>query len=72
MEENKIIDDFSQDGEGCTEHVIPSKVKIKTEKRIMKLSLFGSILFMIVDGIMAHITNSHSILMDFVFDNDNY
>ena len=68
MEENKIIDDFSQDGEGCTEHVIPSKVKIKTEKRIMKLSLFGSILFMIVEGIMAHITNSHSILMDFVFD----
>lgn len=44
------------------------KVKIRTEKRIMRLSLLGSILFMIVEGVMAYITHSHSILMDFVFD----
>lgn len=44
------------------------KVKIRTEKRIMRLSLLGSILFMIVEGIMAYFTHSHSILMDFVFD----
>lgn len=34
----------------------------------MNLSLIGSILFMIVEGIMAYITRSHSILMDCVFD----
>lgn len=34
----------------------------------MDLSLIGSILFMIVEGIMAYITHSHSILMDCVFD----
>lgn len=34
----------------------------------MNLSLIGSILFMIVEGIMAYITHSHSILMDCVFD----
>ncbi|MDD3239426.1 MAG: cation diffusion facilitator family transporter [Lachnospira sp.] len=42
--------------------------KIKTEKRVMNLSMIGSIAFMIVEGIMAYITHSHSILMDCVFD----
>ena len=42
--------------------------KIQTEKLIMKLSLAGSILFMAVEGIMAYITHSNSILIDFVFD----
>ncbi len=45
-----------------------SENKQKIEKRIMNLSLIGSILFMIVEGIMAYITHSHSILMDCVFD----
>lgn len=34
----------------------------------MRLSLLGSILFMVVEGMMAYWTHSHSILMDFVFD----
>lgn len=42
--------------------------KLKTEKRIMNLSLMGSIAFMIVEGIMAYVTHSQSILMDCVFD----
>ena len=42
--------------------------KMKNEKRIMNLSLVGSIAFMIVEGIMAYVTHSHSILMDCVFD----
>ena len=42
--------------------------KLKTEKRIMNLSLLGSIAFMVVEGIMAYVTRSHSILMDCVFD----
>lgn len=42
--------------------------KLKTEKTIMNLSLIGSIIFMIVEGIMAYVTGSHSILMDCVFD----
>lgn len=45
-----------------------SENKQKIEKRIMNLSLIGSILFMIVEGIMAYVTHSHSILMDCVFD----
>ena len=47
---------------------LTEKTKIQTEKRIMKLSLIGSILFMAVEGIMAYVTNSSSILIDFVFD----
>lgn len=42
--------------------------KIHIEKRIMFLSLIGSIIFMMVEGVMAYVTHSHSILMDFVFD----
>ncbi|MDO5521517.1 MAG: cation diffusion facilitator family transporter [bacterium] len=44
------------------------KNKIYTEKHIMKLSFVGSVVFMLVEGLMAYLTNSHSILMDFVFD----
>lgn len=42
--------------------------KLKIEKRIMNLSLLGSIVFMAVEGIMAYVTRSHSILMDCIFD----
>ncbi|MDD2972869.1 MAG: cation diffusion facilitator family transporter [Lachnospiraceae bacterium] len=34
----------------------------------MNLSLMGNIAFMVVEGIMAYMTHSHSILMDCVFD----
>lgn len=47
---------------------LSKKDKISIEKSVMKLSLIGSILFMLVEGGMAYITHSHSILMDFVFD----
>ena len=47
---------------------LTDKAKIQTEKRIMKLSLAGSILFMFAEGEMAYLTHSHSILIDFVFD----
>lgn len=47
---------------------LTDKAKIQTEKRIMKLSLAGSILFMFAEGAMAYLTHSHSILIDFVFD----
>lgn len=42
--------------------------KMKNEKRIMNISLVGSILFMLSEGIMAYITHSHSLLMDCIFD----
>lgn len=45
-----------------------SESKLKIEKHIMNLSLIGSMLFMIVEGIMAYVTKSHSILIDCVFD----
>ena len=42
--------------------------KMKNEKRIMNISLIGSILFMLSEGIMAYVTKSHSLLMDCIFD----
>lgn len=42
--------------------------KLHTEERIMNLSMAGSVLFMLVEGLMAYFTHSYSILMDFVFD----
>ncbi len=42
--------------------------KMKNEKRIMNISLIGSILFMLSEGIMAYLTRSHSLLMDCIFD----
>lgn len=42
--------------------------KMKNEKRIMNISFLGSILFMLAEGIMAYVTNSHSLLMDCIFD----
>ncbi len=41
---------------------------LKIEKRILNLSFAGSILFMLVEGLMAWRTHSHSILTDCVFD----
>ena len=34
----------------------------------MNISLIGSILFMLSEGIMAYLTRSHSLLMDCIFD----
>lgn len=42
--------------------------KLRFEKRILQISMAGSILFMIAEGIMAYITRSNSILMDCIFD----
>ena len=45
-----------------------SDSKIKLEKRMMNLSLCGSIAFVLVEAIMAYVTHSHSLLMDCIFD----
>ncbi|MHC1723150.1 MAG: cation diffusion facilitator family transporter [Aminipila sp.] len=42
--------------------------KLRFEKRILQISMAGSILFMIAEGIMAYTTRSSSILMDCIFD----
>ena len=42
--------------------------KLKYEKYIMNISMIGSVLFMIAEGVMAFWTRSHSILMDCIFD----
>ena len=43
-------------------------ILLNIETIIMRLSLLGSILFMIAEGIMAYVTHSHSILIDCIFD----
>lgn len=40
---------------------VKNESKMKNEKRIMNISLIGSILFMLSEGIMAYLTKSHSL-----------
>ena len=47
---------------------VKNESKMKNEKRIMNISLIGSILFMLSEGIMAYLPKSHSLLMDCIFD----
>lgn len=42
--------------------------KLKLEKRILNLSMIGSIAFVVIEVLMAYITRSHSIVMDSIFD----
>ncbi|QIB68526.1 cation transporter [Aminipila butyrica] len=42
--------------------------KLHFEKRILTISMVGSILFMLAEGVMAYVTRSNSILMDCLFD----
>lgn len=42
--------------------------KLRIEKRILRLSFIGSVLFILSEGMMAWITHSHSILTDCLFD----
>lgn len=42
--------------------------KLRFEKRILQISMAGSILFMIAEAVMAYITRSNSILLDCIFD----
>ncbi len=44
------------------------KDKLQIEKRILHLSFWGSVLFIVAEGIMAWITHSHSLLTDCLFD----
>ena len=44
------------------------KDKLKIEKKILRLSFLGSLLFIIAEGVMAWITHSHSLLTDCLFD----
>ncbi|MDD3367710.1 MAG: cation diffusion facilitator family transporter [Lachnospiraceae bacterium] len=45
-----------------------NRKRIALEKRVLNLSVAGSLAFMILEGVMAYLTGSHSILMDCVFD----
>lgn len=42
--------------------------KLRLEKRILHISMAGSILFMIAEAVMAYVTRSNSILLDCIFD----
>ncbi len=44
------------------------KDKLAIEKRILQLSFFGSVLFIIAEGVMAWFTHSHSLWTDCLFD----
>ena len=47
---------------------LQSEENMKIEKRVMKLSLVGSILFILVEVFIAIYTHSHAVLMDCVYD----
>ncbi len=49
-------------------HIMQNKRKMQAEKRILNISLAGSILFMVAEAVMAYVTHSHSLLMDCIFD----
>lgn len=68
MEERKNIEEVNEKEEKEKKRKLLNKKKLKIEKIIMRLSLIGSILFMIAEGIMAYVTHSHSILIDCIFD----
>lgn len=44
------------------------KNKLSIEKKILRLSFLGSVLFILSEGVMAWITHSHSLLTDCLFD----
>ena len=44
------------------------KEKLTIEKRILQLSFFGSVLFIVAEGVMAWFTHSHSLWTDCLFD----
>ena len=41
---------------------------LKLEKKILNISFFGSLLFLIAEIIISIITNSHAIFMDCIYD----
>lgn len=45
-----------------------NRKKLQAEKRILNISLAGSVLFVIAEAVMAYVTRSHSLLMDCIFD----
>ncbi len=50
------------------EEKLQSEANMKIEKKVMKLSLVGSILFILVEVFIAIYTHSHAVLMDCVYD----
>ena len=44
------------------------KDKLAIEKRILRLSFLGSVLFILAEGVMAWYTHSHSLWTDCLFD----
>ena len=55
-------------GENGKRKIYMKKDKLKIEKKILRLSFLGSLLFIIAEGVMAWITHSHSLLTDCLFD----
>ncbi len=51
-----------------TEDKLQEQENMKIEKKVMKLSLVGSILFILVEVFIAVYTHSHAVLMDCVYD----
>lgn len=45
-----------------------AKKKLYNEKRILNISMAGSIIFVLLEGVMAYLTRSHSLIMDCIFD----
>lgn len=64
LENEKI----GNEGGFCVGENEKNQNKMRYEKIIMNISLIGSILFMLSEGIMAYYTKSHSLLMDCIFD----
>ena len=50
------------------EEKLQSEENMRIEKKVMKLSLVGSILFILVEVFIAIYTHSHAVLMDCVYD----
>lgn len=50
------------------EEQLQTQENMKIEKRVMKLSLIGSIMFLLAEVFIAIYTHSHAVLMDCVYD----
>lgn len=59
-------DSLSNDSQNLEK--LQAKENMKLEKRVMKLSLIGSIMFLLAEVFIAIYTNSHAVLMDCVYD----
>ena len=66
--QNKSFYKFVRPTTLCYNKSYEKKINYKLKKRILHLSFWGSVLFIVAEGIMAWITHSHSLLTDCLFD----